>query len=123
MFSAWLPEQQTEALLGREIESGRAPEGVRTIEDARRLLAGVRERGLAVVSSGYFAPGVEAAAGPVFNFKNEISMSIALVGVEGALDLSDQSPTLAALKDACAALSARLGATALAATAAGEGAD
>ena len=123
VFAAWLPEQQTEALLLREIESGRVPEGIRTIEDARRLLAEVREHGVAVISSGYFAPGVEAAAAPVFNFKNEINMSIALVGVEGTLDLSEHSPALAALKDACVALSARLGATALPAAAAGEGAD
>ena len=70
-------------------------------------------QGLAVISSGYFARGVEAAAGPVFNFKNEINMSIALVGVEGTLDLRPQSPVLLALRDACDALSLRLGATAI----------
>ena len=66
-----------------------------------------------MISSGYFARGVEAAAGPVFNFKNEINMSIALVGVEGTLDLRPQSPVLLALRDACDALSLRLGATAI----------
>lgn len=111
VFAAWLPEQQTDALLREEIESGRVPPGVASVADARRLLAEVREQGLAIISSGYFARGVEAAAGPVFNFKNEINMTIALVGVEGTLDLRPDGPTLSALRDACAGLSARLGAT------------
>lgn len=111
VFAAWLPEAQTEALLRCEIDSGKAPAGIATLEDARRLLAEVRTHGLSVISSGYFARGVEAAAAPVFNFKNEINMSIALVGVEGTLDLGADSPALAALKSACAALSVRLGAT------------
>jgi DNA-binding IclR family transcriptional regulator len=113
VFAAWLPEPQTEALLRAEIESGRVPAGIASLDDARRLLADVRARGLSVISSGYFARGVEAAAGPVFNFKNEINMSIALVGVEGTLDLRLESPVLLALKEACAALSLRLGATAV----------
>jgi len=113
VFGAWLPEAQTDALLRAEIESGRVPAGIATLGDARRQLAEVRAQGLAVISSGYFARGVEAAAGPVFNFKNEINMSIALVGVEGTLDLRPQSPVLLALRDACDALSLRLGATAI----------
>lgn len=111
VFAAWLPEHQTDALLQREIDADRAPAGVTTLADARRQLADVRAQGLAVVSTGYFARGVEAAAGPVFNFKNELTMSIALVGVEGTLDLGPDSAMLAALKQTCAALSARLGAS------------
>lgn len=111
VFAAWLPEQQTEALLRAEIDSGRVPEGVASMADARRLLAEVRREGVAVMSQGYFARGVEAAAAPVFNFKNEITMSIAVVGVEGTLDLGAGSPVLAALRAACNTLSARLGAT------------
>lgn len=111
VFAAWLPEAQTEALLRQEIESGKLATPIASLEEARHLLAGVREQGLAVISSGYFARGVEAAAGPVFNFKNEINMSIALVGVEGTLDLAPDGPTLTALKRACAQLSVRLGST------------
>ena len=111
VFAAWMPASQTEELLRRELASGRVPPGVATLEDARRLLAEVRAQGLAVISSGYFARGVEAAAGPVFNFKNEINMSIAVVGVEGTLDLTPDGSTLAALRHACAELSVRLGST------------
>ncbi|HRP67649.1 MAG TPA: IclR family transcriptional regulator [Thauera sp.] len=116
VFAAWLPEQQTDALLRQEIESGKLATPVASLEEARRLLADVRAQGLAVISSGYFARGVEAAAGPVFNFKNEISMSIAVVGVEGTLDLDPEGPTLSTLKRACVQLSIRLGSTTAAAS-------
>ncbi|HRP24909.1 MAG TPA: IclR family transcriptional regulator [Thauera sp.] len=116
VFAAWLPEQQTDALLRQEIKSGKLATPVASLEEARRLLADVRAQGLAVISSGYFARGVEAAAGPVFNFKNEISMSIAVVGVEGTLDLDPEGPTLSTLKRACVQLSIRLGSTTAAAS-------
>ena len=112
VFAAWLPERQTEALLCREIESGRAPAGIETLEQARALLAGVREQGIAVIrAKDYFARGVEAAAVPVFNFKNEITMAIAVVGVEGSMDLSPGGTTLGLLRGAGIGLSGRLGAT------------
>ncbi|ATE61577.1 IclR family transcriptional regulator [Thauera sinica] len=111
VFAAWLPERQTEALLLKEIEAGKAP-GVASLAQARAVLAEVREQGAAILSRGYFARGVEAAAAPVFNFKNEITMSIALVGVEGSMDLTPGSPTLDELRRATHELSLRLGASA-----------
>jgi DNA-binding IclR family transcriptional regulator len=111
VFAAWLPERQTEALLKQEIEAGRAPPGVTTLEQARAQLAGVKAQGMAVMSRDYFARGVEAVAAPVFNFKDEITMAIALVGVEGSMDLSPDSRTLAELRRATRELSVRLGAT------------
>ncbi len=113
VFSAWLPEEQTEARIRREIESGKAPMGILTLDDARHLLADVRKQGISVISQHYFAHNVEAAAVPVFNFKNEVSMAIAIVGVEGTMNLEAESPTLAALRQAGRDLSIRLGATML----------
>lgn len=110
VFAAWLPERQTEALIRRELESGKAPLGVHTLEDARSLLAGVKARGVSVISGDYVIRGVEAVAAPVFNFKNEITLVIVLVGVEGSMDMRDDGPTLTELRQAAAALSARLGA-------------
>ena len=112
VFAAWLPERQTEALLLKEIESGKVLPGITTLEQARALLAEVKAHGMAVMSSGYFARGVEAAAAPVFNFKNEITMAIALVGVEGSMDLGADSATLRELRRATEELSRRLGASA-----------
>ncbi|WP_341646520.1 IclR family transcriptional regulator [Thauera sp. SDU_THAU2] len=111
VFAAWLPERQTEALIARELDSGKAPAGVASMDDARALLAQVREAGMAVITGDYFARGVEAAAAPVFNFNNEITMAIAMVGVEGSMDLAPDGATLLALRSAAADLSRRLGAT------------
>ena len=112
VFAAWLPERQTEALIRSELETGKAPAGVNTYDEARALLARVRDEGLAVITDDdYFAQGVEAAAAPVFNFKNEITLAIAIVGVEGSMDLSPEGPTLTALRRTAHELSQRLGAT------------
>lgn len=111
VFCAWLPERQVEPLIQREIEAGRSQAGIAGLDDARQLLANVRARGLAVISGNYILRGVEAVAAPVFNFKNEITLAIVLVAVEGSMDLGEHSSTLAALRDAAHALSRRLGAT------------
>lgn len=50
VFAAWLPNA-TRAIVKREVEQRRnLPPGVDTLADADALLAGVRERGLAVIS-------------------------------------------------------------------------
>ena len=67
--------------------------------------------GLAVISGNYLFRGVEAAAAPVFNFKNELTMALVIVGVEGSIDMGEQSTVLARLKGAADALSLRLGST------------
>ena len=79
--------------------------------DADALLADVRSKGVAAISGNYMFRGVEAVAAPVFNFKNELTMSIVLVGVEGSIDMRDESPVIAHLKDAAHSLSQRLGST------------
>lgn len=111
VFAAWLPEAQTAGLIRAELASGKLPSRLKTLADVQALLAGVRERGAAVLrSTEYYARGVEAAAVPVFNLKGDLSMAIAIVGVEGVMDLSPESPTLAALCRTGAELSRRLGA-------------
>ncbi|MDD3353696.1 IclR family transcriptional regulator [Zoogloea sp.] len=111
VFAAWLPERQTEGLIRKEIESGRAPAHISSMEEARTLLAEVKATGYAPISGGYIIRGVEAVAAPVFNFKNEISLVIVLVGVEGSMDMSESSPTIIELRKAARSLSERLGAT------------
>ena len=55
--------------------------------------------------------GVEAVAAPVFNFKNQLSMSLVVVGVEGMFDMTESGQVVQELKKAADALSWRLGAT------------
>jgi len=112
VFGAWLPPAQTRAILQRELDARKnLPAGVETLDDADALLADVRGKGVAAISGNYMFRGVEAVAAPVFNFKNELTMSIVLVGVEGSIDMRDESPVIAHLKDAAHSLSQRLGST------------
>ncbi len=108
VFGAWLPALRTEALMRAELAAGRG--GVHTPQAARALLEATRARGYARLASDHQVAGIEAAAAPVFNFRGDISMALIVVGVAGSIDLGPDSAALAALRDAAAQLSARLGA-------------
>ncbi len=111
VFAAWLPEARTLPLIKAEIAQGKAPEGITSLDGAQAVLAEVRARGYAAITgSRYAVRGVEAVAAPVFNFKNEITLTLVLVGVEGSIDMSPDSAAIRALLAAATRLSARLGA-------------
>jgi len=74
------------------------------------MLAEVRALGFAATRGQHKVPGVEAVAAPVFNFKNEITMSVLVVGVQGMFDISPDGEVVTSLKRHAAALSERLGA-------------
>ena len=61
--------------------------------------------------SGVTVGATYALAAPVFNFKNEITIGMLVVGVKGMFDMSADGPVVGALKTAAAALSLRLGYT------------
>lgn len=108
VFAAWLPREVTARRIERELAESRTP-GLATRADADRLLAQVRADGMASVSGYHLVPGVEAVAAPVFNFKNEITLAMLVVGVQGMFDMNPAGPVVGALKRAAAELSARLG--------------
>ena len=92
----------------------REPRSGDTATTLDALLAEVRASGMAAISgSSYMVRGVEALAAPVFNFKNEISLTLVVVGVEGSMDLSPDSALVSQLRQAAQALSMRMGATLL----------
>jgi DNA-binding IclR family transcriptional regulator len=109
VFAAWLPPAQIEPLVQAELDSGKCRANVQTLDEARTVLAEVRARGLAAISGHYMVRGVEAMAAPVFNFKQDITLGLVVVGVEGSLDMREDSPTVTALREAAHALSLRLG--------------
>jgi DNA-binding IclR family transcriptional regulator len=108
IFAAWLPREVTDARIEKELAALDMP-GIETRADVDRLLAQVRADGVASVSGYHLVPGVEAVAAPVFNFKNEITIAMLVVGVQGMFDMSLNGPVVAALKRAAANLSERLG--------------
>lgn len=109
VFAAWLPKSQTEAQISRELKA--KPCGLSSRAEVDAMLAQVRRDGMALIAQHYIAKGVQAVAAPVFNFKNQLSMSLVIVGVEGMIDMEPNGPVLLALKKAAESLSWRLGAT------------
>lgn len=111
VFAAWLPQQATAALLAREMTSERLPEALRSKQAVNALLERIRSQGYATTASYHYVPGVAGAAAPVFNVKNEISMALLTVGVQGMFDCSEDGAVVHALKRHARQLSERLGAT------------
>lgn len=120
VFAAWLPKSQTEAQIARELKTKPNRSGLSTRAEVDAMLAQVRRDGVAPLTRHYIAKGVEAVAAPVFNFKNQITMALVVVGVEGMIDLGEGSDVTQSLKKAAESLSWRLGATR---KAQGDGAD
>lgn len=108
IFAAWLPHEVTAARIDKELAAAPMP-ALRTRADVDRMLAQVRADGVASVSGYHLVPGVEAVAAPVFNFKNEITIAMLVVGVQGMFDMRLDGPVVAALKRAADGLSQRLG--------------
>lgn len=108
-FAAWLPKARTSAMIAQELKTLKLPERLRTRAGVDALLASIRAAGIAAISDGYFAAGVEAMAAPVFNFKDEVTMALVVVGVKDTIDLSPHGALAADLRAAAHTLSERLG--------------
>ena len=110
VFAAWMPKKIVAPLLAEELKKPHIPPELRNKQAVEALLADIRAKGYAATNGQHKVPGIEAVAAPVFNFKNEITMSLLVVGVQGMLDISPESDVVASLKRSAEALSLRLGA-------------
>lgn len=111
VFAAWLPESTTRSHIGRELATLALPETLKTSAGIQAMLDQVRQEGVSIVSDYHLVPGVAAAAAPIFNFKNEITLSVLAIGVKGMIDLSIDGPVVTALRRSAQTLSLRLGYT------------
>lgn len=111
IFAAHLPKATVDPLIERELATTQLPADIRNRKDVDRLLDDVRRSGISGVSGYHLVPGVEAVGAPVFNFKNEITIVMLVVGVQGMFDTNPEGPVVLALKRAAKALSERLGYT------------
>lgn len=111
IFAAWLPKETTDRMIEKELKTLELPPGIKNRADVDAMLDKVRQEGIASVSGYHLVPGVEAVAAPVFNFKNEITIAMLVVGVQGMFDMRPDGPVVAALKKAAESLSLRLGYT------------
>lgn len=112
VFGAWLPKSQTAAQISRELKARGRHSDLSTRSEVDAMFAKIRADGVAPVTQHYVFAGVQAVAAPVFNFKNQITMAISVVSVQGiSADLSAGSALVQELKKAAEALSWGLGAT------------
>lgn len=109
VFGAWLPPETVAPLVDRELANPLLPVSWNTRAKVDALFAEARRSGIATVSGYHLVPGVEAVAAPVFNDRNEITLAMLVVGVQGMFDMRPDGEVVKALKDAAAALSLRLG--------------
>lgn len=111
MFAAHLPRSTTEALIARERAIHSLPAELQSLSGIEAMLAQVRADGFAIVSDYHLVPGVSAAAAPVFNFKQEITMVVLAIGVKEMIDLSPSGRVVKSLMHCAKDLSLRLGYT------------
>ncbi|MDP3538014.1 MAG: IclR family transcriptional regulator [Azonexus sp.] len=110
-FSAWLPKETVTRLSDRYFKEGKLAPDMQSRADVDAVLADVRTNGYASVSGYHRISGVEAVSAPVFNFKNEITIAMLVVGVKGMFDMDPNGPVVGPLKEAASGLSIRLGYT------------
>lgn len=110
VFCAWMPSTLVHPLIERELKDARDPE-LKNMAQVERALREVRAQGFAFVRESGYSHGVLGMAAPVFNFKNDITMAVLIVGIEGVSDLGPESFVRTELKRCAAELSKRLGAS------------
>jgi DNA-binding IclR family transcriptional regulator len=110
LFSAFLPRATIEPLLQAEVAANKARPGraVRSMAEAERLLAEVRQRGLARIA-GDITPGINALGAPVFDHRGYPVTAISAIGPDGSFDLTWNGTVARALKRRTDELSRRLG--------------
>ena len=111
VFAAWMPKKTVAPLIAAEIKAPDVPPELKTKTGIEAMLADIRDKGFADTAGFHRVPGVAAVAAPVFNFKNEITMAVVVVGVQGMFDMSAEGQVVTSLKRHAEALSLRLGAT------------
>jgi DNA-binding IclR family transcriptional regulator len=108
VFSAFAPKEMTEPLIAAELAKRPVSRtGLRTMSEVNAMLKSVRAHGFA---TGTMHRGIVAASAPIFDYTGKIVAAIALVGLEGVLDLTPDGRPIRMLLKAAAGLSKQLGA-------------
>lgn len=110
IFAAWMPKKVVMPLIRAEMKAPDVPPELKTQAGIDALLDKIRHQGFANTEGFHRVPGVEAVAAPVFNFKNEITMALLVVGVQGMFDTTAEGEVVQCLLRHAEALSARIGA-------------
>jgi DNA-binding IclR family transcriptional regulator len=113
IFAAYLDRRLTQDMMQRELAdpAGLAAQaGLRNFADVETLLAQFRAQHMSVAEN-LSSPGRSAIAAPVFDHNNRIVASIAVIGVQGQIDVLAKGRPAHELVAAARKLSLRLGAS------------
>jgi DNA-binding IclR family transcriptional regulator len=114
IFAAFLDRRLTHDLIRAELADPKgqaAQAGLRKMSDIEPMLEEYRSRRVSAAEN-LIAPGRAALAAPVFDHNNRVVAAMAVVGVQGRLDLALDGRPARELGLAAALLSQRLGASA-----------
>ncbi len=110
VFAAWMPKKIIAPLIAEELKRTSLPAELRSREAVETMLSQIRAQGYASTNGQHKVEGIESVAAPVFNFKNEITMALLVVGVQGMFDTSPAGEVVNSLRQYAGELSVRLGA-------------
>jgi DNA-binding IclR family transcriptional regulator len=113
IFAAYLDRRLTQGMIQAELAdpSGVAARaGLKSLADVEAMLAQFRARGMSVAEN-LSAPGRAALSAPVFDHNNRIVAAIAVIGIQGRLDLDADGRPARELAGTARKLSVRLGAS------------
>jgi DNA-binding IclR family transcriptional regulator len=112
IFAAYLDRRITQGMIQTEIADPKgvaAQAGLKSFADVEAMLAGFRARRMSVAEN-LSTPGRAALAAPIFDHNNRIVAAVAVVGVQGRLELDAESRPARELGATARKLSQRLGA-------------
>lgn len=113
IFAAYLDRRMTQGLIQAEIADPNglaAQAGLKSLADVEALLAQFRARRMSVAEN-LSTPGRAALAAPVFDHNNRMVAAIAVIGMQGRLDLAPEGRPARELANTARKLSQRLGAS------------
>jgi DNA-binding IclR family transcriptional regulator len=119
-FLGWREGPEIEQLIELELSEGTGADnspwkglaeqaGIRSMKDVAALRNLIRQRSVAVVESSMFS-GISAISAPVFDHSTALIASLAIVGPQGAIDISAGSVLEQVLNASARLLSNRMGA-------------
>lgn len=111
VFLAWLPEQRTRAVVEaelRQLEAEQHPLRPRNLAEVERIKQETRARGLARVE-GHSVRGISALAAPIFDYRGDISLTLALFGFSSSFDSDWDGDNARLLKSAAEDISRQSG--------------
>jgi DNA-binding IclR family transcriptional regulator len=111
LFLAHLPESETRAIVERELQQLRQqkhPQAPKTMQDIESIKLQARQRGLSRVC-GHSVEGISALSAPIFDYKGDITLTLALFGFTSTFDDEWDGRNARMLRHAAAQISHQLG--------------